>query len=138
MKVALTPEKVSGSLIEFRKGLNGKTGAKERFGVERSDDAVPSIISNVMQTFDGRELYASVEEKAANLLYFMVKNHPFLDGNKRNGAFAFVWFLRRAKILDVSKITPSALTALTILIANSDPKDKDRVVALILNLITKK
>jgi len=68
----------------------------------------------------------------------MVKNHPFTDGNKRSGAFAFVWFLKQANILDVSKLTPSALTALTILVASSEPKDKEKVVALVMNLIAKK
>ena len=96
------------------------------------------IVGNVMQSFGGKEIYESAEEKAAHLLYFMVKNHPFTDGNKRSGAFAFVWFLKQASILDVSKLTPSALTALTILVASSNPKDKDKVVSLIMNLIAKK
>ena len=91
-----------------------------------------------MQSFGGQEVYASAEEKAAHLLYFMVKNHPFVDGNKRSGAFAFVWFLRAASILDVAKLTPPALTALTILVASSSPRDKEKVVALILNVIAKK
>ena len=93
------------------------------------------IVGNIMQSFDGQELYKSVEEKAAHLLYFMVKNHPFIDGNKRSGAFAFVWFLRQAKILDVSKLTPSALTALTIMVAESNPEYKEKIIKLILNLI---
>lgn len=67
----------------------------------------------------------------------MVKNHPFVDGNKRSGAYAFVWFLRQANILDTARMTPSALTTLTILVASSDPKDKDRVVGLILTLVSK-
>ena len=79
-----------------------------------------------------------MEEKAAHLLYFMVKNHPFVDGNKRSGAYAFVWFLRQAKILDTARLTPPALTALTILVAESDPKDKNRVVGLVLALVSKK
>lgn len=82
-----------------------------------------------------KDLYESVEEKAAHLLYFMVKNHPFVDGNKRNGAYVFVWFLNQAKILDISKITPPALTALTILVAESNPRDKDKVTQLILSLL---
>lgn len=77
-----------------------------------------------------------MQEKAAHLLYFMVKNHPFTDGNKRSGAFAFVWFLKHANVLDIRKLTPSALTALTILVASSDPKDKEKIVALVLNLIS--
>ncbi|EKD72829.1 MAG: death-on-curing family protein, partial [uncultured bacterium] len=66
-----------------------------------------------------------------NLLYFIVKNHPFVDGNKRSGAYAFVWFLRQAKILDVTKITPPALTAMTLLIAESAPKEKEKMVGLV-------
>ncbi|HDH03894.1 MAG TPA: Fic family protein, partial [Candidatus Campbellbacteria bacterium] len=75
-------------------------------------------------------------EKAAHLLYFMVKNHPFVDGNKRSGAFAFVWFLRKAGILRAS-LTPEALTALTLLTAESNPKYKDRIVGLIILLLKK-
>ena len=112
--------------------------ATDIFGVERNAGSVAGIVGNVMQSFGGRDVYESAEEKAAHLLYFMVKNHPFTDGNKRSGAFAFVWFLKQAKLLDVSRLTPSALTALTILVASSDPKDKDKVVALILNLLAKK
>ena len=66
----------------------------------------------------------------------MVKNHPFVDGNKRSGAYAFVWFLRQAKILDMSRLTPPALTALTLLVAESNPKDKGKMVRLILTLIS--
>ena len=65
-----------------------------------------------MQSFGEQDLYPSIEEKAAHLLYFIIKNHPFIDGNKRSGAYAFVWFLRQAKILDITKITPAALTAI--------------------------
>lgn len=65
----------------------------------------------------------------------MIKNHPFVDGNKRSGAFTFVWFLNKAKILNRNQFTPEALTTLTILVAESDPKDRDRVVGLILNLL---
>ena len=88
-----------------------------------------------MQTFGGQQLYPTVEEKAAHLLYFVVKNHPFVDGNKRSGAYAFVWFLQKAGILNKSGITPPALTALTLLVAESDPKHKERMVRLILQLL---
>lgn len=80
-------------------------------------------------------MYKTIEEKAAHLLYFMVKNHPFVDGNKRIGAFAFVWFLQRAKIFNPSRLSPDVLTMLTIFIAGSNPKEKDRVVGLVLNLL---
>ncbi|MFA6146352.1 MAG: virulence protein RhuM/Fic/DOC family protein [Patescibacteria group bacterium] len=136
-KVELTADKIIDSLAELKTELIRKSEATDIFGMERSRGSVAGIVGNVMQSFGGKELYESAEEKAAHLLYFMVKNHPFTDGNKRSGAFAFVWFLKQANILNVSKLTPSALTALTILVASSDPKDKDKVVALILNLIAK-
>ena len=80
-------------------------------------------------------MYKTIEDKAAHLLYFMVKNHPFVDGNKRSGAFAFIWFLRKAKILRRDRMSPEALTALTLLVAESDPKEKDRVVGLTIQLL---
>ncbi len=137
-KVDLTAEKVHGGIMQLRTELLRKSEATDIFAVERAKGSVAGIIGNIMQSFGGKELYETTEEKAAHLLYFMVKNHPFIDGNKRSGAFAFVWFLRQTQILDVSKITPSALTALTILVASSDPKDKNKIVGLILNLIAKK
>lgn len=135
--VAVTAEKIEKSLAELKKALVMKEEASDLFGRERSAGAVSGIVGNVMQSFDGKELYESAEEKAAHLLYFMVKNHPFVDGNKRSGAYAFVWFLRQARILDVTRLTPSALTALTILVAESDPKHKERIIMLILNLISR-
>jgi len=137
-KVVLTAEKITDSLAQLKTELIHKSEATDIFGMERSKGSVAGIVGNVMQTFEGRELYESAEEKAAHLLYFMVKNHPFTDGNKRSGAFAFIWFLKQTNILDVTKLTPPALTALTILVASSDPKDKNKVVALILNLIARK
>lgn len=90
-----------------------------------------------MQSVFGQDAYPTLEEKAAHLLYFIIKNHPFNDGNKRSGAFAFVWFLRKAGILDATRISPEALTALALLIAESDPKEKSRVVGLVLMLLRK-
>ncbi|MEF3692142.1 MAG: Fic family protein [Candidatus Moraniibacteriota bacterium] len=78
-----------------------------------------------------------MEEKAAHLLYFFVKNHPFVDDNKRSGAFAFVWFLNKSGILHKDKMSPEALTALTLLVAESNPKDKQRIIGLILLLLKK-
>ncbi len=137
-KVDLTAEKITDNLTQLKIELIKKSEATDIFGMERAHGSVAGIVGNVMQSFGGKDLYESVEEKAAHLLYFMVKNHPFTDGNKRSGAFAFVWFLKQANILDVTKLTPSALTALTILVASSDPKDKDKVVSLVLNLISRK
>lgn len=86
-----------------------------------------------MQSFAEQDVYPSIEEKAAHLLYFIVKNHPFVDGNKRSGAYAFIWFLKRAGILDLTRLTPSALT---LLIAESDPKDKDKMIGLICRILS--
>ena len=137
-RVALTAEKLSASLAKLKAILMEKGEATELFGAERGTGSTSGIIGNVMQSFGGRDVYATVEEKAAHLLYFMVKNHPFTDGNKRSGAYAFVWFLRQAKILDTSRMTPPALTALTILVAESNPKDKEKITKLILTLLAKR
>lgn len=88
-----------------------------------------------MQAFGGNDVYETLEEKAAHLLYFMVKNHPFVDGNKRSGAFAFIWFLRKSGVRGARNINPAGLTAITLLIAESDPKHKDKMVALVVELL---
>lgn len=92
-------------------------------------------MGNIFQTLDGQDLYPTVEEKAAHFLYFVAKNHLFVDGNKRSGAFTFVWFLKQARILNPARLTPEALTALTLLVAESNPNDKEKMVGLILLLI---
>ncbi len=115
--------------------LVAKGEATEIFAKERSKDAIEAIVGNVMQSFGGSDLYKTLEEKAAHLLYFIVKNHPFVDGNKRSGAFAFVWFLQKSNLLNQNKISSQALTAITLLVAESDPKEKDRIVGLILMLL---
>jgi len=135
--VVLTAEHLGTILIDFKKSLIKKAEATNLFGQERIEGSVAGIVGNVMQSFGGKELYPTVEEKAAHILYFMVKNHPFVDGNKRSGAFVFVWFLRQGKILNISKLTPPALTALTIMVAESNPKYKDRIIGLILQLLKK-
>ena len=88
-----------------------------------------------MQSFGGKEVYQTLEEKAAHLLYFMVKNHPFTDGNKRSGAFAFVWFLRKHGVKGAKNINPTGLVAITLLIAESDPAHKDKMTALVVELL---
>lgn len=136
-KVAFTVEELNNALQELKKNLIKKKEATKIFGQERDKDGVAGIIGNVFQSVFGKDAYPSVEEKAAHLLYFMVKNHPFTDGNKRSGAFAFIWFLRQAGLLRAS-LTPEALTALTLLLAESNPKDKDKMVGLVLLLINGK
>ena len=136
-KVKLTAEKLSQGLAELKLALIAKGEATDIFGIERTKDSIAGIIGNVMQTFGDEELYPTVEAKAANLLYFIVKNHPFVDGNKRSGAYAFVWFLQQMKMLDITKISPPALTAITLLIAESSPKDKDKMIGLVCAFLAK-
>lgn len=113
-------------------------GSSGLFGREK-DESFKSSLGVIYQTFGGKELYASVEEKAANLLYLVVKNHSFIDGNKRIAAALFVWFLERNKILykpDGSKrVADNALVAITLMIAESKPQEKDIIVSLVVNLI---
>ena len=135
--VALTGERLEQALVDFKFSLTSKGEATELFGVERHKQVVSGIVGNVMQSFGGKPVYNTVEEKAAHLLYFMVKNHPFVDGNKRSGAYSFIWFLNQARVLDRSKITPATLTALTLFVAESDAKHKEKMIRLILQLLKK-
>lgn len=137
-KVALTGQKLTASIRILKDQLIIKGEASDLFATARDTDAVQGIVGNVMQSFSGKDVYPSIEEKAAHLLYFIVKNHPFLDGNKRSGAYAFVWFLNNAKILNIQKVTPVALTALTLLIAESNPADKEKMVGLVILLLSRK
>jgi prophage maintenance system killer protein len=111
------------------------------FGNEK-DDSFKSSLETIYQTFDGKELYPSIEEKAANLLYFIVKNHSFTDGNKRIAAAIFVWFLERHAFLYNSvgekRIADNALVAFTLLIAESKPDEREVMVKVIINLINGK
>lgn len=134
-KVSLTASKLGSALLQLKKNLISKREAADIFGVERDKGGLTGIVGNVMQSFGGKDLYPSVEEKAAHLLYFIIKNHPFIDGNKRSGAYAFIWFLNQAKILNTKRITPPALTALTLLIAESSPKDKEKMIALVCTVL---
>ncbi|MDE2021028.1 MAG: virulence RhuM family protein [Patescibacteria group bacterium] len=134
-RVSLTAGTLKKNLAEFKSALAEKGEASEHFGAVRHEGAVEGIVGNVMQSFGGKEAYGTAEEKAAHLLYFMVKDHPFVDGNKRSGAYAFVWFLGQAGILRTDWLTPPALTALTLLVAESDPKDKEKTIGLITNLL---
>ncbi|MFO7646088.1 MAG: virulence protein RhuM/Fic/DOC family protein [Desulfosarcina sp.] len=117
-----------------------KTGFGGLFGLEK-DQGFKSALGAIYQTFGGEELYPSIEEKAANLLYFVVKNHAFSDGNKRIGAALFIAFLAGNHALyrgDGSKrIADNALVALTLLIAESRPRDKETIVKVIVSLINR-
>ena len=126
--------------MEAIDGLREKFGGSVLFGNEK-DDSFKSSIGQIYQTFGGEELYPSVEEKAAMLLYLVTKNHSFSDGNKRIAATLFLWFLNNNHILyhpDGSKrIADSTLVALTLMIAESRTEEKDVMVKVVVNLINK-
>jgi prophage antirepressor-like protein len=133
--VTLSGKELTEAITNLREELMRKGEATELFAQERTKGSIEGIVGNVMQSFGGKPVYESVEERAAHLLYFMVKNHPFTDGNKRSGAFAFIWFLRKARAKKFRNISPPTLTALTLLIAESDPKKKEQMVALVTQLL---
>ena len=121
-------------------GLREKFGGSVLFGNEK-DDSFKSSIGQIYQTFGGEELYPSVEEKAAMLLYLVTKNHSFSDGNKRIAATLFLWFLNNNHILyhpdGTKRIADSTLVALTLMIAESRTEEKDIMVKVVVNLINK-
>ena len=118
--------------------LREKFGASDLFGLEK-DESLHSSLNAVMQTFDGHDLYPSLEEKAAHLLYFLVKNHSFVDGNKRIAAALFLWFMEKNAMLrradGTRRIADNALVAITLLIAVSEPAEKDVIISMVVNLI---
>ena len=111
------------------------------FGIQK-DNSFKSSIAAIYQTFGEKELYSGIEQKAASLLYFIVKNHSFIDGNKRIAASIFLWFLDKNGILyredGTKRIADNALVALTLMIAESDPREKDLITILVVNLINNK
>ena len=127
--------------MEAISGLRDKFGGSSLFGNEK-DDSFKSSIGQIYQTFGGEELYPSVEEKAAMLLYLVTKNHSFSDGNKRIAATLFLWFLNNNGILyrpDGSKrLADNTLVALTLMIAESKTEEKDVMVKVVVNLINQK
>src|SRR3989338_4010018 len=137
-KFVLNYEQAQTIIEEVKKELIAKKEASDLFGLE-SGDRFKGILSAIYQTFDGKELYPSLEEKAAHLLYFIIKDHPFTDGNKRIGSFLFIYFLDKNNYLykdsGEKKINDNALTALALLMAVSDPKEKDKLIKIITNLL---
>ena len=127
--------------MEAINGLREKYGGSALFGNEK-DDSFKSSIGQIYQTFGGEELYPSVEEKAAMLLYLVTKNHSFSDGNKRIAATLFLWFLNNNHILyreDGSKrLADNTLVALTLMIAESKTEEKDVMVKVVVNLINQR
>ena len=137
VNVIKSPEALE-AIDNLRVRLMVQKEATALFGSPK-DDSFIGILSSIVQSFNGEYLYPSIEEQAAHLLYFIVKNHPFIDGNKRIGAFMFIWFLQRnkhhLKKNGEPKINDNALVAITLLVAQSAPGQKEIMVELIINLI---
>lgn len=133
-------EQAKKNIEELKKKLITKKEAADIFGIER-ENGLKSILGNIQQSFGGKELYTSIEEKAAHLLYFVIKDHPFVNGNKRIAAFLFILFLSKNNFLfdknGERKINNNTLVAIALLVAESDPKEKDVMIKIITNMISK-
>jgi len=125
-------------IIELKAELKREDEAGDLFGQEY-DKKFQAVVNAIYQTFDGKELYNSIEEKAAHLIYLTIKDHPFADGNKRIASFLFIYFLRENNYLYTPnlerKISNNTLVPLALLIAASDPKEKDIIVKMIISLL---
>ena len=135
----ITEDEAKKGISQLRKTLIAREEAGELFGQEKERGVLKGILAGIEQTFGGAELYPSIEEKAAHLLYFIIKDHPFVDGNKRIASLLFIWFLEKNTFLTAPngdrKINDNALVALALLVAESNPRQKDVLVKLIINLI---
>ncbi len=130
--------------LSYAEALRIVERLRERFGCSalfgwQKDEGLQSALGAVMQTFEGRDLYPSLEEKAAHLLYFLIKNHAFVDGNKRIGAALFLWFLEKNGAIRDKKgerrISDAALVAVALLIAESRPEEKETIVRIVTHLL---
>ena len=134
-EIQITAKELQKDLEKLKKGLIAKKEATELFAQEKQTGNIKGIVGNIFQTVFKKDAYPTLEEKSAHLLYFIIKNHPFTDGNKRSGAFAFIWFLQKAEFGFQDKISPETLATLTILIAESNPKDKEKIIGIVLLLL---
>ena len=138
IRYEIEPVEALVAIDALKADLMARGEASELFGNQK-DDSFAGILGNIVQSFGGEFLYPSIEEQAAHLLYFVIKNHPFSDGNKRIGAFLFIWFLQRnqhhLKSDGELKINDNALAAIALLVAQSDPVQKKLMIHLIMNLI---
>ena len=124
---------VRPAIAALKQELLTKNEATDIFGQERGD-GLAGILGAIQQTFGGEDLYPSLEEKAAHLLYFVIKDHPFVDGNKRIGSFLFLLFLQHGNHSPL--LAPDGMVALTLLVASSQASQKDLLIRLIVNLLT--
>lgn len=134
-KEFLDIDEIRVAIASLKVELQGRGEATEIFGQERGH-GLSGIIGALRQTFGGQELYPSVEEKAAHLLYFVIKDHPFVDGNKRIGSFLFLLILNHNRLLLEQTFGNQALVAMALLVAASDPGQKELMIRLILNLLS--
>jgi prophage maintenance system killer protein len=129
-----------GEALRLVGSLRTKFGGADLFGREK-DGSLKSAMAAVVQTFGGKDVYPSLEEKAANLLYLLVKNHPFVDGNKRVAAALFIWFLEKNGLLyrrdGAKRVADDTLVAMTLLIASSRPEEKEVLVRVLVNLMAR-
>ena len=128
----LNYEAAFSAIESLKVDLGARGDATHLFGQER-DGGLDSILNNIEQTFGGESLYKTAEEKAAHLLYFVIKDHPFTDGNKRIGSFMFLLYLKSQNM--PLKLNENGLVALALLVAESDPGQKEMIVRLIVNLL---
>jgi len=136
--VKITLPDAMQAIQQLKERLIIQDEATDLFGRPK-DESFEGILGNIVQSFGGEYLYPSIEEQAAHLLYFIIKNHPFTDGNKRVGAFMFIWFLQlnqhHLKRNGEAKINDNALVAIALLVAQSAPSQKETMIQLIINLI---
>jgi prophage maintenance system killer protein len=137
-KFILNYDQAKNIITDFKAKLTEKGEAGSLMGSE-IENKFKGVVGSLYQTYDGIDLYASLEEKAANLLYLTIKDHPFSDGNKRIGSFLFIYFLSQNNYLykasGEKKINDNALVALALLVAVSDPRDKEIMIKIISNLL---
>ena len=134
----LSPADARAAISRLRESLAARGEATNLFGQERNDQ-LDGIVGAIEQTFGGEPLYPTVQGRAAHLLYFVIKDHPFADGNKRIGTLLFLEYLRRNRLLTRPDGSPrfadNAMVALALLVAESEPVQKDLMIRLILNLL---
>lgn len=133
---SISYEEAKDAIESIKRELIEKEEASDLFGKEKASE-LKGIIGNIYQTFDSKDLYPSFEEKAAHLMYFIIKDHPFNDGNKRIACLLFLLLLRKNIHLTINIPNPEGLTALAILVAESNPSQKELIIKLITNLMNK-
>jgi DNA ligase (NAD+) len=132
--IALDYTEVGGAILALKQELISIGEATTLFGRIKGDE-LRSILGNIEQSFAGVALYETIEIKAAHLLYFLIKDHPFIDGNKRIGSLLFLLYLKQNRLMS-SKLNDVSLTTLALLVAESNPAEKDLIIKLIVNLIS--